>query len=109
MFAGEHSSGAPEAVRDFVEDKECTMAIASGANAFPVIGRWNKRSGANRFSDYGGDVTFLREDVFNIIGAIQVAGVTAFERAMLRIRRWHMFTAGEQGTDVVAEDRFASD
>jgi hypothetical protein len=108
MFKRKHAARATKANRYFIQDEEDTMLVASCPNAFPIVGRRNEGSAPNSLGNHCGDVTLSRENVFDVIGAGKVAGVTAFEWAMAIVWRWNMFTSGQEGPDSLAERRFSS-
>src|SRR4051812_23903108 len=94
MFDGEHFSGAAEAMRYFIENQQCTVFIAGGADPLPII-RWrNERCASDSFGDDRGNVALLLEHVFDIIRAVQIATVAAFERAMSIVGGRDVLAAG---------------
>lgn len=109
MLAGEEPAGAPEADGDLVEDEEGAMAVAGGADPAPVVRGRDEGGAADGLTDDGGDVAFLFEDVFDVVGALEGAGGATAEGALEGFGRGDVFATGEEGADALAEDGLAAD
>src|SRR3954464_1297623 len=85
------------------------MLVAGGADPFPIIERGNKGCAADSFRDYGSDIAFFFENVLDVIGAIQITGDAAVERAVPVIGRRDMLATRQKRAGVLAENRFAAE
>ena len=108
MLAREHASGAAEADRNLIENQQRAVLVARGTDACPVVGRRDERRAANSLTDHRRHVPFLVEDIFHVVGAGEIAGLAAVKRAMAMVRWRHVFAAGQQRADPVAEHGFAA-
>ena len=94
MLEGEHAARAAEADGHFVENQQGTVAVAGVADDAVILRRRNLHVGrANRLDDHCADILFLAENVVEVFGAAQVAGVAAAKPALARIAGRRMLGA----------------
>src|SRR5258705_2623785 len=108
MLAGEHFAGAPEADWTFVENQQCAVLVAGGADFLPIIDWRNEGRATDGLCNHSRDVAFFFEDVLDVISTLKVAGLAAFEGAVAVIGRRHMLAPREQRTDAATEYGFTS-
>ncbi len=86
------------------------MAIACAAQRLVIGARGDLHVGrAHGLHDHRGDVLFLGEHVFDVLGAARIAGPAAAEAARPRIARRHVLGPRKQRSHVAAEERLAAD
>ena len=85
------------------------MAVAGLTDDLPVVPRRNVGRAAHGLGDDGADVAFLVQDVLHVLRALQAACAATVPGAVLGVGRRHVLRAGQQRTDVLAEDRLPAD
>src|SRR5256886_8999839 len=108
VFASEHPSGAAKPGRNFIEDKQRAVFVAGGADAFPVVERRNERRAPNGLADDSRHITFFFEDIFNVVGTGEIAGIAAANRAVAMVRRRDAFAASQTPADAAAKNGLAA-
>lgn len=109
VFAREHLPSPPQAGGDLVQNEQRAVFVTRGPHPPPVVRRRYERRGAHGLADDRGDVTFLFEDVLDVVGALEPAFAAAIPRAMPGIRRRHMLAARQQRAEARAEERLTPD
>jgi hypothetical protein len=87
------------------------MPVTSRAYLGPEVGRGHIGRRADRLGDDGGHVPLVREHIFDVVGALEIATAArcALPQAAILARRGHVRSAGEQRAHASTKDLFAAD